>query len=194
MSKIMRSRLLQSLSCLAMLLVTGCAQLTMGPPAASIDNTMKLRAANPAPVSVGKFTPAPGLGAGLDVSLSIRGGNSVNPPTGGSFSQYLGETLAAELRGAGLLDPGAGIVISGALTKNELSTAGSGSGALGARFVVTREGVVRFERELTVTANWESSFIASIAVPAAALEYQGLYRKLVTALLDDADFRKAIAR
>jgi hypothetical protein len=51
-----------------------------------------------------------------------------------------------------------------------------------------------FDRELTVQSSWESSFMGAVAVPAAMNQYQALYKMLVAKLVDDPEFRKAVAR
>jgi hypothetical protein len=71
---------------------------------------------------------------------------------------------------------------------------GTGKGKLGARFVVTRSNTVRYDRELSVDSEWESSFMGGVAIPLAAQNYEGLYRKLVAKLIDDAAFRAAVAK
>jgi hypothetical protein len=53
---------------------------------------------------------------------------------------------------------------------------------------------VHFDRELSVDTSWESSFIGGIAIPLAANNYEGLYRKLIGKLLDDPAFRVAVAK
>jgi hypothetical protein len=174
--------------------LTGCANVAMTPPQATPANAVKLRAANMAPLAVGSFRLDASKSAGDDTSINMRGSNSVHAP-GGSFAQYLGDSLRAELQAAGLLDPASGTVVTGTLTKSELDAAiGTGTAKLGARFVVTRDKAVQYDRELVVDAQWESSFIGGVAIPMAANNYQGLYRKLVGALLDDAAFRSAVAK
>ena len=84
-------------------------------------------------------------------------------------------------------------MISGFLTESSVESFGTGKGVLGARFIVSRAGAIRYERELTVDSTWQTSFIAGIAVPAAANEYEGLYRKLIGKLFEDPDFKKALA-
>lgn len=177
----------------AALQLTGCASLSMSAPQPSIDNTAKLRAMSMAPAAVGTFKVAADK-AGSDQSVSMRGANSLKAP-GGSFAQHLGETLKTELQAAGLLDPAAATVISGTLTNSVLNAdIGTGTGKLAARFVVTRGGSVQFDRELDVDSSWESSFIGGVAIPLAANNYEGMYRKLVTKLLDDPAFRTAVAK
>lgn len=173
--------------------LTGCANLNMGAPQPTVDNVAKLRGMNMAPASVGTFKIAPAK-AGSDASVSMRGANSVQAPSG-SFAQYLGETLKTELQAAGMLDPAASTVITGTLTNTELDAAiGTGTAKLAARFVVTRAGAVKFDNELSVDSSWESSFMGAVAIPLAAQNYEGLYRKLVGKLLDDAAFRAAVTK
>ncbi|MCC2957167.1 hypothetical protein LK542_16240 [Massilia sp. IC2-477] len=177
----------------AVLLLTGCASTPMGVPQATIENTARLRSAQLAPARVGSFTLDTSKPAALDQSVSIRAA-SLNSPIGGSFAQYLGETLRVELAAAGLADPNAPTVISGTLLDSELDAAiGTGSGKLSARFVVKRNDTVRYDRTLSASATWESSFVGAVAIPLAAGQYQGLYRKLAGQLFDDPEFRKALA-
>lgn len=174
--------------------LTGCANLQMSQPKPAIENTVKLRGAAIAPAAVGTFKVDPAK-ADMDTGHSLRGANSVKSPLEGSFAKYLAETLKVELQAAGLYDAASATVISGTLTRSKVDPAiGTGTGELGARFVVTRDGSVKFDREVTVNSSWDSSFIGGVAIPAAAQQYEALYRKLVGALVDDADFRKAVAK
>jgi hypothetical protein len=173
--------------------LTGCANMAMSPPQPTMANATKLRTANMAPAAIGTFK-IDAAKAGDDKQISMRGANSVQAPSG-SFAQYLGESLKVELQSAGLLDPASATVISGTLTQSELDAAiGTGKGKLGARFVVTRSNTVRYDRELSVDSEWESSFMGGVAIPLAAQNYEGLYRKLVAKLIDDAAFRAAVAK
>lgn len=175
--------------------LTGCAQLALGTPAPTMETTVKLRNPGLGQVAVGSFTLDPSKPASLDQGAGLRGANTLKSPYEGSFAKYLGETLKVELQSAGLLNAASGTVISGTLTRSDVDPAmGTGTGALGARFVVTRDGAVKFDRELQVTDSWESSFMGAVAIPKAAAQYEGLYRKLVAKLVDDAAFRTAIAK
>lgn len=172
--------------------LTGCTTFNLSPPQATVASTAKMRSANLAPVAVGAFKVDAGK-ADMDKGTSIRG-NALGT-TGGSFSQYLAETLKVELKSAGLLDAASPTVVSGTLTNSEVhGDIGTGKARLAARFVVTRGNMVQFDREVKVDDTWESSFIGGIAIPAAAAHYEGLYRKLVVALIDDADFRSAVSK
>lgn len=173
--------------------LTGCMTAKMSAPTPSVETATKLRAANLAPVAIGSFK-VDASKSGIDSSISLRGSNSVSAQSG-SFAQYLGETLKVELASAGLLDPASSTVISGTLTQAEADAAiGTGKAKLAARFVVTRGATVAFDRELSAESSWESSFIGGVAIPLAAQKYEGLYRTLVGNLVNDADFRAAIAK
>ncbi|AXA90813.1 hypothetical protein [Massilia sp. YMA4] len=177
--------------------LVGCASTMMGQPAASMDNTVKLRdgAAAMAPAAVGTFVLEPGKSAGLDQSVSVRGANTLTSPIGNSFAQYLGETLRVELEAAQLLDQKSSTRITGTLLDSALDAGMStGTGRLQARFIVKQAEAVKYDRTLTVDAQWESSFMAVVAVPAAMQNYQLMYRKLVGQLFDDPAFRKALAK
>ena len=177
-----------------MLLTTGCAQITMVPPQPSMENTQALRGSPLAPAQVGVFTLEAGKPAVMDRRHALRGTNSVQSPIQGSFAQYLRESLVVELDAAGLLRPGAQTVITGTLLHSTVDPAmGTGTASLQARFVVTRSGQQRYAKELVAHAEWESSFLAAVAVPLAAAHYQGLYRQLVGQLVSDPDFRRALA-
>ncbi|HZT56631.1 MAG TPA: hypothetical protein VFA35_10420, partial [Burkholderiaceae bacterium] len=173
-------------------LFTGCAQVPLGTPVASIDNIQAARAVGMQPVNVGKFELAAGKDPTLDKGLAIRAA-SVGSPIDGSFAKYLRETLTVELKAAGLFDPTAKTTIEGFLTDSAADAAMSrGTGRLGARFVVVRGGRTVYDKELKVDASWDSSFVGAVAIPAAINEYSALYRKLVAKLLADPAFRAAV--
>lgn len=174
-----------------LVLLTGCAQLRLGAPVAGIDNIQKAKSSGIAPVSLGAFTLAAGKPAGMDLSVTART-NSIFSPYDSSFAKYLKENLSADLRAAGLLEPGSTTVVEGQLTDSQLDAAvGQAKGSVAARFTVTRAGAKVYDRELRASASWESPFVGAYAVPAAVNEYALLYRKLVAALLDDPAFQGA---
>ena len=180
--------------CISAVFMVGCAQVKLAAPTASVDNIQRAKASGMAPVMVGDFKLAPGKDAALDQRVSIRS-NSFYSPFDSSFAKYLGETLSADLRGAGVLAPSSTTTIRGELTQSMVDASiGQGQGALAGRFVVQKDGKTSFDKELKVGATWESSFVGAVAIPAAINEYVALYHKLVGQLLDDADFRKAVAR
>lgn len=182
------------LACAALALL-GCASVKMAPPAATASTVEKLRAANLAPASVGTFALAPGRNADMDRVLNngLRG-SSVSPASG-TFSQQLKDTLITELRAAGLYDERSNAVIEGKLTDSKVDAAMSkGTGRLAAQITVNRAGKKVFDKEVVVDAEWESSFVGAVALPAAINQYNGMYKTLAAKLFDDPDFRAALAR
>jgi hypothetical protein len=174
--------------------LVGCASVPMPAPTASAQTVEKLRASNMAPAMTGTFALAAGKPADMDRTISgLRGSTIV--PAGGSFSQQLKQTVIAELRAAGLYAEGSKIVIDAQLTDSKVDAGASqGTGRLAAQFAVTRDGRRVFNKELAVDAQWESSFVGAIALPAAINQYNALYGKLVAKLFDDPEFRAAVAK
>lgn len=171
--------------------LVGCTS-TAAPPAAS-PRAVRAAAALPVPqLAVGTFRLSPALPAGSDRAVGLRASRLV-PPNGTSFSSYLGETLAEQLRLAGKFDAGARYVISAELTENSANPkVGQATGALGATFRIMEGNQLRFEKALRVEASWNSSFIGAVAIEAAEREYIALYSRLVETLLEDPDFRRSI--
>lgn len=174
------------------LLMTGCAQVKMAPPVASIDNTQLARASGMAPVAVTSFAPAAALPRSVDQALSIRS-NTFYSPYDSSFAKYLQEALSVELRTAGLLDPESKTSIGGELTKSTVDAGASqGTATLGARFKVQRGGSTVYDKELVENDSWPSSFVGAVAIPDAINHYTALYRRLVARLLKDEAFTAAV--
>ena len=174
--------------------ILGCTTV-MPPPMASGESAKSLKEANIAPAAVGTFRLAPGRPALMDTELSggLRGSNIAAPS--GSYSQHLKETLKAELQSAGLLDLQSKYVIDGQLTDSKVDAAiGTGTARLAARFQVVRESQTVFDKELAVDDSWDSSFMGAVAIPRAIERYGASYRALVNKLLNDAEFRRALAR
>ena len=184
-------KILVSTSLIAGLALSGCAQvpLTYQP---TMQNLETIKAANVAPTSLGVFAVAPDKAPAIDQSVSARSATVVSP-INGSFAQYLKDALMQELRAAGKYDPASPVVISGLLTRNMLDAPmTTGSGALAARFTVTRSGTRVYEKELEEKAEWPSSFIGAEAIPRAINEYASLYKKLIGRLFGDAEFKAAV--
>lgn len=166
----------------------GCAIPRMPAPQPSIAVIDRIGAARLPALAVGSFAAAPGLS---DKALGVR--VSTVRPEGGSFAAYLGETLKAQLAAAGKLDPAAAIAIAGTLTENDVGAPiGEARGRLGAEFVVTRGGRELLRKRLRVERNWGSSYFGFIAIDKADRMYTALYADLVSALIDDPDFRAAV--
>ncbi len=173
----------------------GCATVKMpAPTTASADNLSTLRGANLAPAKAGAFVLAPGKPAAMDTTLDGLRGSSVEPANG-SFAKTLREELVVDLKAAGLYDEASNTVIAGQLTDSQVDAAiGTGTGRLGAHFVVTRDGKSVYDKTLTVDAKWDSSFVGAIALPAAINQYTAFYKALAGKLFADPDFQKALAK
>lgn len=187
-------RVVRVAAALVAVVLAGCASVTTPPPTASGELVAQLRSAGLVPAALGDFVLAPGRPPALDTDLSGLRGSTLSP-LGGRFSAQLKTELMTQLQAAGLYDPASDAVISGQLTDSRVDAAiGTGTGRVAAHFVVRRRGQVVFDRELAAEANWDSSFMGAVAIPRAMSEYTALYRKLVAALVNDADFRRAMAR
>ncbi|CAN7442224.1 hypothetical protein [Polaromonas sp. LjRoot131] len=172
-------------------ILAGCA----GPApnyAPSIDNVETLKKIQGAPaVKTGVISVAPGLQGGA--SLQIRA-NTMTSPVGRNYGDYIAEALRQELELAKLYNPQSGVEISGTLLKNNIDAGGfsSSAGQIEARFVVTANGQVRFDKVKRIEKKWESSFAGAVAIPLAANNYPVMVQSLITALVTDPDFVKAI--
>lgn len=190
---VLRAATWASLS-LVLIGTVGCASVKLDATSATPATIEKLRGSALIPMQAGKFALAGGKPAEMDRTLSGLRGNSLTPAKG-SFAQLLRDTLVVELTAAGLYDTNSQAVIEGELIDSQVDAAiGTGTGRLAARFRVRRSGQLVFDKELAAQSSWESSFIGSVAVPAAMNHYHGLYKMLVAKLVDDAEFRKAVAR
>lgn len=173
--------------------LAGCSA-TAAPPTASPRAVRAASSPQIPPLAIGAFRLGPGLPAGSDRAVGLRAFRLL-PPNKTSFAAYLGESLAEQLRLAGKLDPNARLTVSADLIENSANPkVGQATGALAATFRVTENGVVKMEKTLRVEANWNSSFIGAVAIDAAEREYIALYSQLVEKLLEDPDFRSAVAR
>lgn len=186
-----RGRALLALLVVPLAWLAGCAQIPLGAPAPSFENIEKARTSGTAPVAIGQFRVARGANPEIDTGLSVRS-NSVVSPVGGSFAQYLRQTLITDFQAAGLYDAASATTLSGFLTDSTLDVpSDTGQASLGARFVVVREGKTVYEKELKTSATWPSTFIGMEAIPTGINQYTSLYHKLVGTLLDDPDYRAA---
>lgn len=167
--------------------LSACAQ-QMGSPQPSMSTLEAVRSGDIPAMRVGTFAPAPGVD---DKSIGSRA-VSLDPP-GGSFAKYLGSALENDLRMGGKLDPKADLVLEGLLTASDLNTGmDTGTGNLGAKFSLKRDGKSIFEKNLLVQSQWDSSFLGAVAIPEAINQYTALYDKLATALFTDSDFKAAL--
>lgn len=183
-----------ALLALAALSLSACAMVPLEPPQASLDNIQALRSGDIAKLRVGTFVPAPGAPTAMDRRITLRASASQAAPktSGGSYAQSLGDTLAAELAGAGKLDKTSPLEISGVVTQSHVDSAmPRGHANLSARFTLRRVGALVFDKEFSAQAEWSSSFLGAVAIPDAFNHYLGLFPQLVGQLLADPGFRAA---
>ena len=171
--------------------LVGCA----GPApnyAPSIDNVETLKKIQGAPaVKTGAIAVTAGMPGAA--SLQLRA-NTMTSPVGKNYGDYIAAALRQELELAKLYNPQSGVEISGTLLKNNIDAGGisTNAGQIEARFVVTANGQVRFDKVKRIEKKWESSFAGAVAIPLAANNYPVMVQSLITALVTDPDFVKAI--
>lgn len=171
--------------------LVGCA----GPApnyAPSIDNVETLKKIQGAPaVKTGTIAVTAGMPGAA--SLQLRA-NTMTSPVGKNYGDYIAAALRQELELAKLYNPQSGVEISGTLLKNNIDAGGisTNAGQIEARFVVTANGQVRFDKVKRIEKKWESSFVGAVAIPLAANNYPLMVQSLVAALVTDPDFVKAI--
>lgn len=186
--------ILRSIPLVFALAITGCANIKLDATSATPATVEKLRAASLTPAQVGSFRLAPGKNPSMDTTLGGLRGNTLLPAKG-SWSQLLKDTLVTELTAAGLFDSASSSVVEGQLTDSSVDAAiGTGTGRLAGRFTVMKSGRVIYEKEIAAEASWESSFVGAVAIPAAMNQYGALYKTLIAKLVDDPDFRRALAK
>lgn len=167
-------------------LVAGCASMPIPTYQPSVDTTQVLLEHREARLAVGPFAASAGI---PNSSLSVRGSQLSAGGNEGTFSDYLRNALITELKTAGRFDQQSQMRVEGMLANNELdSGAATGSATVAARFVVTRANVNVYDKTLTVTHTWDSSFVGAIAIPSAVQNYAGAIQKLVFKLVTDPDF------
>ena len=157
----------------------------------SIDNVEALKKSGAAPLKTGVIAVTPAMPGAT--SLSLRA-NTMSSPVGGNYGDYLSAALRQELELAKLYNVASNVEVTGTLIKNNVDAGGmsTASGQMEARFVVKKNGQIRFDKVKSVTHQWESAFAGAVAIPAAANNYPVMVQKLLGALVNDADFVQAI--
>lgn len=145
-------------------------------------------------LALGDFTTSANRATAAD-HLSLRA-NGLASPYQDSFVEYLREALKAELDNAGVRDEAAGLRIHAHLQESvvDISSGSTGRAVVQARFVLSDPLGVQYDKVIRVSHEWESSYIAAIAVPTGARNYAAAIQKLIGTLFSDADFRRVMAR
>jgi hypothetical protein len=176
---------------IASALLTGCAGVAP-PYAPSIDNVQALKSAGAAsPLKTGTFGVTPGMSGATTISLR---GSTIASPVGNNFGDYLASALQQELDLAKLYNAQSDIEISGTLITNNIDAGGiiTNGGQIEARFLVKSQGKLVFDKVKRIERKWDSSFVGAIAIPLATNNYTFMVQSLVSSLVSDPDFVKAI--
>lgn len=172
-----------------LLALAACANSPAPAYQPGITNLQTLRVGT-APIGVDDFSADAGVN---DRTIGMRADSMSGGGSDGTFSTYLQEALEVELRHAGRFDAAAGLRLSGTLTENRVDSGGTSIGRafVSARFVLTRNGQVIYDKVHNANHQWESSFIGAIAIPAAMQGYSATVQKLIGQLFADPAFVEA---
>ena len=173
--------------------LSGCAGVAPN-YAPSIDNVEAMKKiGDPSPMKTGTFDVTPGMQGAKTIGLR---GNTMASPVGNHFGDYLASALRQELDLAKLYDPVSGVEIRGTLLTNNIDAGGirTNAGQIEARFLVALNGKVTFDKVKRIERTWESSFAGAVAIPLAANNYAIMVQALISALVDDPDFVKAVRK
>lgn len=168
--------------------IAGCA--TVAPNYhTSPESAQRLQTAGVHPAKIGDFTAEK---TASNTSIALRA--STMDAAQGSYAKYLADAVKNELQLVNLYAPASATEISGVLIRNEMNTglAVTGDGLIEARFIVRRDGNVRFDKTKMANITWDSNIVGAIAIPRAQQEYPRLVQKLVAELFSDPDFVAAL--
>jgi hypothetical protein len=185
----MRRPLIALTACSAL---AGCGSLVMNTPRYSVhvSNTLALREAGLAKVSIGDIAKDPASRRDLD-RVKARAMTLGSPY--GSFTAYLREALAAELDHSDLYAPDSPIRIDGILLRNEASGEGDNdSVVIEAELTVTRDGATVYRGRKTGRYEWRSTLPGDVAIPRMAANYQTGVQRLIAAFIADPEFTAAL--
>ena len=125
-----------------LVILAGCT--TVAPNySTSPESTQALQAARVQPAKVGEFT-AEATASNTTITLRASG----MAPAQGTYARYLADAVKTELELVKLYSPSSTTEISGVLIRNDMNTGVmvTGEGLIDARFVVRRDGAVRFDK------------------------------------------------
>jgi hypothetical protein len=181
---------LKKLGLLAPLTVLAACSVVATPYSPSVENIQMLKNSAPIQARVGDFKSQES--GQNQYPVRVRA-NMMRSPVGDSFAAYLSNAVTQELTIAGSLSPSATVELDGVLVENNVDVGiGTGVGTISARFVVHRDNAVRYDQVKTVRSEWDSSFVAAIAVPRATQQYPLVVQKLLAELYADPAFISAI--
>jgi len=169
-------------------IASGCMTMQTPPYQPALDNYEQLQAGNYKKTVIGNFSVAdPNL-----QQISVRG-NPLRSSINNSFGSYLKAALEEEFYKAGLLSRDSKCVISGVVVENDIDAAvGTASGHISAKVVINDNGTIVFDKTISATHHWPSSFVGAVAIPRAGENYPLIVQNFIKALIEDADFKKAM--
>jgi hypothetical protein len=185
----MRRVLIAVTACSAL---AGCGSLVMNTPRYSVhvSNTLALREAGLAKVSIGHIAKDPDARRDVD-RVEARAMTLASPY--GSFTAYLREALAAELDHSDLYAPDSPIRIDGILLRNEVAgDGGNDSVVIEAELTVTRDGATIYRGRKSGRYEWRSTLPGDVAIPRMAANYQTGVQRLIAAFIADPSFAAAL--
>lgn len=171
------------------LIATGCMTMQTPSYVPALDNYEQLQSGHYKKTAIGDFTVAD---SNLQ-QISVRG-NPLKSSVNDSFGNYLKAALEEEIYKAGLLSKDSKCVISGMIIENDIDAAVStASGHISANVVITDNGTIVFNKTVKGAHQWPSSFIGAVAIPRARENYPLIVRNFIRTLIEDEDFKKAMA-
>ena len=147
------------------------------------------------PVKVGDFSVA-GVEPdweGVTV-IALRGSRMISPVKA-HFGHYLADAVGKELARAERYAADSRLELSGVLLKNDMSVAvfkSRHSGEIEARFVLSVDGVVRYDKLIRAETSWEGVSYGAKAIEQGQLNYPLLVKDLLERLFSDPDFATAV--
>ncbi|OGB24478.1 MAG: hypothetical protein A3I66_10735 [Burkholderiales bacterium RIFCSPLOWO2_02_FULL_57_36] len=169
---------------------TGCAMVAPQ-YTASLENVQILKDSGNSTAKVAEFQASKDKAYANPISIRSV---SLASPYDDSYASYLTAALKQELSLAKKLSQDANVEISGTVLKNDIDTSGvSMSWAqVEARFIVKRNGQLRYDQVKSMKHEFPSSFAANVAIPTAILEYPVAVQKLLNQLYTDKAFIEAL--
>jgi hypothetical protein len=175
---------------LASLTLIGCGTLTGTRYSPLISNTLALREAGLARVSVGSIATDPDSKEDVE---DVMARAVVVKSAYGTYTAYLREALASEFDHADLLDAASATRIDGVLLRNELGgEPGKENVIVEAELTVTRDGAAVYRGRHTGKLAWASVYPGDVAIPRAISNYQAGVQRLIAAFIADLEFAAAL--
>jgi hypothetical protein len=171
-------------------LLSGCS--TVAPEySGSRKNVEAIKNLGDIKIAVGKFSDAENQDNKKQLSMRA---NTLTSPYGPTFASYIENAVRKELVLSGNFSDKSKITVSGILHKNNIDVSGFniGSGICEVEFNVTKDALVVLNKKINQGHQWESSFVAAVAIPKAINEYSVLIEKLLNNLFTDREFIKAV--